>query len=125
MSSADDNTVEYILPNTDPQEDPGWRLRIRHEIGGLVTIIEERVLPEQVNNPDSRAVFEKAALWCSTNDARWLRDRLNEIIELNLANEALHLLRQARPNMIGRAFACMSEDQYLMLLARIDALLCK
>lgn len=125
MSSADDDTIEYILPNTDPKEDPGWRIRIRYEPHGLVTLMEERVLPEHVTNPDARAVFEKASIWFTTTDARWIRDRLNEVVELSLANEALVLLREARQNMIGRAFACMPEDEYLMLLARIDALLGK
>lgn len=63
--------------------DPGARLvlELRGDLGESVAMLrEERVLPEQVNNPDARHAKRLAMIDVTDSDARWLRKSIDEML---------------------------------------------
>ena len=62
--------------------DPGLRIRIERETNrGYIDLVEERVWPEQVLNPDSNHICETLdAMVLNTAHARWLYAALGELL---------------------------------------------
>jgi hypothetical protein len=70
-----------VLP-AGPGAAPGSRLRLERPEGeGLIDLVDEIVWPEQVSNPNSNHIREtRDALILTTDDARWLREALGELL---------------------------------------------
>lgn len=66
----------------------GWRLRIEREPGENAIISEERVLPERLERPDAQRVEEADVIWLTTDEARWIRDALTELVPIMEAEDA-------------------------------------
>jgi hypothetical protein len=57
----------------DRVKDPGVRLRLEHDpVCGCATLACERVLPEQVDNPDARNVVNLGSIDLTTAEVKWL-----------------------------------------------------
>lgn len=59
----------------------GWRLRVDKQEDELTEIYEERVLPEQVANPQARHVSEFKRINLTWEDVKWLHATLGELIK--------------------------------------------
>ena len=82
---TDDLDFERYLPDPDPKlAGEGWRLRVSCEGRGEgVSVERERVLPEQLHNPDARAVLESRSFGLMHHDeVRWLHALLGEVVAM-------------------------------------------
>jgi hypothetical protein len=66
-----------IIKSTDP-ELPEWRVRVSAECAHGVDIVEECVLPEQVDNPRARRSRRRDIVRVTRAEAIRIRDALNE-----------------------------------------------
>lgn len=70
-------------------KDKGWRLRLSRPDGENAMLVEEQVLPERVLRPDANRILATLGrVNLNTNEARWLRDQLNELIPIMERDDA-------------------------------------
>lgn len=82
-TDLDDERIVWIQPDPDPKADPGWRLKLDKPRGEMAFLVEERVLPERVDNPNAhRILCDRAKMFLTRANAEWLRDSLIEMLEL-------------------------------------------
>lgn len=51
--------------------DPGWRLRLEADDGGIM-LAEEQTFPERVEEPGAVVKFAKVSMWLDRDDLRWI-----------------------------------------------------
>lgn len=72
---------EAVKPDSEQKEWPGRRLRIlRMDQEDQILLFEETVLPEKVNLLNAYRMRNHEQIILDKDDARWLRDRLNELL---------------------------------------------
>ena len=85
-TELDDERVVWIKPSAQWKKDgthDGVRLRLDKLKGEIVQLLEEKVLPERVDNPNANRIVEKYAnLMLTKDDAIWLRDALTELLDM-------------------------------------------
>lgn len=80
-TELDDPRVVWLRPDDDPKADPGWRLRLDKQEGELAFLVEEQVLPEHVDNPNSfRVLATHGRMLLKKSEAQWLHQALGEML---------------------------------------------
>lgn len=80
MANDEEPAFVAVFPDNDPK-DPGWRLHLRREPDEMAMLIEERVLPEKVDDPNARRVLDKTwQTWLKRRDAVWMHEQLGKLL---------------------------------------------
>lgn len=70
------------------EKDRGWRFRLTREENDIARLVEEQVLPERVERIDAHRIIAKSAnVSLTTEEVRWLRDALSELLPIMEADE--------------------------------------
>jgi len=76
--------MRYIAlrPYDDQVASPGHRIRVQQDNkDDLVDISHEETLPERVGNIEAQRVTRYNCFTLTIDEAKWLRDRLNEVLK--------------------------------------------
>lgn len=69
--------------------DRGWRIRLSRFDGDIAQLVEEQTLPERVERVDAHRVPNRLAnIPLTTDEVRWLRDALSELLPIMEEDDA-------------------------------------
>jgi hypothetical protein len=75
--------------NAPQEKDRGWRIRLTRFEDDIARLVEEQVLPEKVERVDAHRIVAKSGdISLTTEEVRWLRDSLSELLAVMEADEA-------------------------------------